>query len=511
MHLVCNIIKFYLYLTKFYTYTADTLDEGTGVLIMNISQLKAFLGAKPEHLGAENSIKNQLRDSGLHQAMAAQNSALSPQSDRVSTSASFGVGVYSNALKNTLEIDQQKPDFSAPKSDDPQQSLFDFNEVANNVLNFVGGAITNAKNKGADQEQLNKLFEQASSGVLQGITLAEKDLAGFLNDEIANGISQSKGLIEQGIEKLKNDIFNPKAADDVSDKSQSVKSSLEVNVSKQQMGELNIRTRDGDQVRISFEDIQQFELRQSQIENLVPAAQEAPKSQAAVAAPVTATSPDDVAKQTSADVVVEDSTQKPTAVKAIDSLETSETEPVKSSQTTVSEQNAVFYQHSSLSFSVTGELDKEELVAIGQLVADTNQLAEEFFNGDIETAFKQALELGFDDQELSSFALQLTKVENTQVIKAYETVSKYDSDNAKAEDPTKAVKPIADYLDKLLNVLEGSRSRFEDNKTYENVINDLLNRLGDVATPDLITAINRFNDFNQKLVGNLPIGFQPKS
>jgi hypothetical protein len=43
----------------------------------------------------------------------------------------------------------------------------------------------------------------------------------------------------------------------------------------------------------------------------------------------------------------------------------------------------------------------------------------EFFNGDIETTFKQALELGFDEQELSSFALQLTKIENTEVIKAY--------------------------------------------------------------------------------------------
>ena len=44
------------------------------------------------------------------------------------------------------------------------------------------------------------------------------------------------------------------------------------------------------------------------------------------------------------------------------------------------------------------------------------------------------------------------------------------------------------------------------------MINELINRLGeDVATPDLISAINRFNEFNQKLVNNLPIGFQPAS
>jgi hypothetical protein len=111
---------------------------------------------------------------------------------------------------------------------------------------------------------------------------------------------------------------------------------------------------------------------------------------------------------------------------------------------------------------------------------------EEFFNGDIETAFKQALELRFDEQELSSFALQLTKIENTEVIKAYETVSRFDQDGVDSN-PAKAVKPVTGYLNKLLNVLDGSILQLEDNKSYENIINELINRLGDdVVTPDLI-------------------------
>jgi hypothetical protein len=175
------------------------------------------------------------------------------------------------------------------------------------------------------------------------------------------------------------------------------------------------------------------------------------------------------------------------------------------------QQNTIFYEESTFSFSVKGELDEDELKAIGQLVADANELAEGFFNGDIETAFNEALELGFDEQGLSSFALQLTKVENTAVIKAYETVSRFDSDNVES-DPAKAVKPVADYLDKLLNVLDGSRLRLEDSNSYDNIINKLINKLGkDVATPDLISAVNRFNEFNQKLVNNLPIGYQPES
>ena len=183
-------------------------------------------------------------------------------------------------------------------------------------------------------------------------------------------------------------------------------------------------------------------------------------------------------------------------------------EPKSSIKVTL--QNTVSYQENSFSFTLNGELDENELKAIGRLVADANELAEEFFNGDIESAFNQALELGFDEQELSSFALQLKKIENTQIIKAYENVSRFDADSVDS-DPAKAVKPVAGYLNKLLNVLNGSKLQLEDNKSYENLINELIMNLGeDVATPDLISAVNRFNEFNQKLVNNLPIGYQPE-
>ena len=470
---------------------------------MNISQLKAFLGDKPQHLGNDNSIKNQLRDVGLKQAISGQNNQASQKVDQFSSSSSLGVRIYSNAFNNTLEVDRIKPDFSAPAPKESKASLFDFEEIAKNVLNFVGGAIKNAQNRGDDPGKLNELFEQATSGVLKGIKQAEQDLAGFLNEEIANGISRSKSLIEEGIANLKRDIFNSKAVEpEKSDKS--VVNSTTVSYDKQESGELSIRTRDGDTVNITFEDLEQFELSQKQLQQKALVASQDNK----------AIAPDQDNSNSASTTAVENTS--PAAAKPVnDAVEESDViieqpENVQPSTKTI-EQNAVFYQESSFSFSVKGELDEDELKAIGQLVSDANELAEVFFNGDIQTAFNQALELGFDEYELSSFALQLTKVENTQVIKAYETVSRFDGDSADSN-PAKAVKPIADYLDKLLNVLDGSRLQLEDSKSYENVINELINKLGEeVATPDLISAINRFNEFNQKLVNNLPIGFQPES
>jgi hypothetical protein len=464
---------------------------------MNISQLKAFLGDKPQHLGNDNSIQNQLRDAGLKQAISVQNSQNSQRVDQFSSSTSLGLRIYTNSLNHTLEIDRYKPNFSAPETKESDASLFDFEEIAKNVLNFVGGAIKNAQNRGADEGELNDLFEQASSGVLRGIKLAEQDLAGFLNEEIANGISQSKSLIEDGIANLKRDIFNPQESD-LQESTQSVINTTSVSYEKQESGELSIRTRDGDTVNITFEDIQQFELSQRQVQQL---AQEAKSDDKAVV-------PEPIDSNIAPIAAVDTITPVTDAEVASDEL-VEQADKVQSSTNAI-EQNAVFYQENSFSFSVKGELDEDELKAIGQLVADANELAEEFFNGDIETAFNQALELGFDEQELSSFALQLTKVENTEVIKAYETVSRFDEDSVDS-DPAKAVKPVAEYLDKLLNVLDGSRLQLEDSKSYENVINELINKLGeDVATPDLISAINRFNEFNQKLVNNLPIGYQPE-
>jgi hypothetical protein len=154
-------------------------------------------------------------------------------------------------------------------------------------------------------------------------------------------------------------------------------------------------------------------------------------------------------------------------------LKANQAQESKSSSTST-EENVVFYQGSSFSFSVRGELAQEELKAIGQLVSDANELVKEFFNGDIETTFKQALELGFDEQELSSFALQLTKIENTEVIKAYGTVSRLDQDGVDSN-AVKAVKPVTDYANKLLNLLDGPNLQLEDNKSYENIINELIN------------------------------------
>ena len=470
---------------------------------MNVSDLKAFLAEKPKHLGPEDSVKNQLREAGLRQAVGPQGKYVSILSSQFSSQTSVGLRVFNNALNNNLALDHQKPRLPVPKQeelDKTKESLFDFEEIAKNVLNFVGGAIKHAQSKGADEATLQSLFEQASSGVLKGIGMAKKDLAGMMNEDIENGIERSQALIEQGLQKLKNKVFASADEADQSPVASSATYTQSASYQKSESGELNIRTRDGDQVSIRFEDLEQFQLnRQLLIETEQTNATE-PKT---VRHQPTSETPDTASGQV-ADPLVTLPINENAASDSTDQAQDNVQSPATHLAT---QEQYLHYERSAFSFTVAGELDDNELKAIGNLVGDAADLADEFFHGDMDAAFNQALELGFDEQELTGFALQLTRVEQVQVIQTYESVSHF-KDDGQDGDPAKAAKPIAHYLDKMLDVVEQSRQKLEDGDAYENMVDDLINQMGEVHTPDLISAINRFHMFNKKLLDNLPSGFQ---
>lgn len=91
------------------------------------------------------------------------------------------------------------------------EDLFDFEEIAKNVLSFVKGAILGAKADGADNDKLTNMFEQARKGVEQGIGEAVEELkdSELYTDEIEQGIEKSRELIFDGLDEFEQSIFNP--------------------------------------------------------------------------------------------------------------------------------------------------------------------------------------------------------------------------------------------------------------------------------------------------------------
>ncbi|MDF2180339.1 DUF5610 domain-containing protein [Aliiglaciecola sp. CAU 1673] len=410
---------------------------------MNLGELKAFLGERKQPVG-RSELPRQAEQAAAQQANGQQSSSVSLSSGAQSKRF-IGVKIFVGALNQSLQIGDRQPKLPEPTGE--QKSLFDFEEIAKNVLRFVGGAVKQAKANGASEDKLKEMFTQARNGVLKGVESAKKELGDLMSDEISDGIEKSQQAIEKGIQSLEDNLFGRVGS---ADSSLQAVSQTAMSYSRQDAGALVIRTRDGDEVTIRFEDARQFAASQS--------------------------------------VRLESSAGD---------------EEGTGGQRVSSEQQALFFQRSSFSYSVNGDLDEEELKAIGQLVADAADLADEFFNGDVELAFNQALELGFDEKELTGFAFQLSRQEQVKVIQAYEAVSHFQDGDA-SSDPAAKVKPIAEYVQHMLDLVEESRNHLESGAAYENLVNGLINKVLKIEVPELIEAINRFHGFNQRLLDNLP-------
>eukprot|EP01093_Parvamoeba_rugata_P001729 TRINITY_DN121_c0_g1_i6.p1 TRINITY_DN121_c0_g1~~TRINITY_DN121_c0_g1_i6.p1 ORF type:complete len:432 (-),score=119.71 TRINITY_DN121_c0_g1_i6:902-2197(-) len=419
---------------------------------MNVSQIKAFMGDQKVDEKASvhpnEAIKKQLQQEGLQQAaeFTKQHSATVTVN---STQTSIGLKVFSGSLSQNVVVDGKRPNESKQSDGgEENKSLFDFEKVARNVLGFVSGVIQGAADGGADDETLNGLFSQAREGVSRGFAMAEKDLAGFMNDDIEEGVSRSRTLIDDGIDDLEQNIFNPNAV--------GLSGLNAVSASDAKTGSLLIRTKDGDEVTLSFESIKQFSA----------------ASQASLY--VSTGNESDVSGSGSRSIV--------------------------SQQASAYE----YYERSGISFSIKGDIDEDEMTAIADLVEQAQDLADTFYSGDLDKAFEQALNLGFDDKELVGYALQLNRTSQTEMVKAYENIKHYSEDSEAENQYGNIVSPIAQYLEKMMSTFENAQNTLGSGDDYNSLVAGIISEMEDVQIPDLISAINRFRSFNQTLLDAMP-------
>jgi hypothetical protein len=79
-------------------------------------------------------------------------------------------------------------------------------------------------------------------------------------------------------------------------------------------------------------------------------------------------------------------------------------------------------QSSEFGFSVQGDLDVEELDAIASLVQDISSLADSFFNGDLQTAMQQASDLTLDSTQLAEMDISMQQSIEYRAIEKYREV-----------------------------------------------------------------------------------------
>lgn len=74
----------------------------------------------------------------------------------------------------------------------------------------------------------------------------------------------------------------------------------------------------------------------------------------------------------------------------------------------------------NFTFSVEGELDKDEKKAIDQLVRRIDKVSGKFFDGNVQAAFNKAASLKFDGEELAAYSLKLDSSQTYRAVAAYQ-------------------------------------------------------------------------------------------
>jgi hypothetical protein len=120
-------------------------------------------------------------------------------------------------------------------------------------------------------------------------------------------------------------------------------------------------------------------------------------------------------------------------------------------------------EESNYRFSVEGDLDEDEIDALQNLIKDVNEIAGEFFDGDVQKAFDMASEFQMDKTELSSMNLQLAQT------KQYSSIANYTETqtNAVQEAPGKRLGHLSDQFvalgqDPKLNFMQEIREFSEE-------------------------------------------------
>ena len=100
-------------------------------------------------------------------------------------------------------------------------------------------------------------------------------------------------------------------------------------------------------------------------------------------------------------------------------------------------------QSSRVSFSVEGDINEDERIAIGQVVAQATEIADEFFDGDLSFAFETAAAFQFDADQLQRVNLRFRVQEERSMRYAEEVMKPQPDRQAQAEPVATAVRPAA--------------------------------------------------------------------
>lgn len=362
-----------------------------------------------------------------------------------------GFQVFQSAL--TLQYQSFSTQKVVPVSE-PQAQRLSADVVANNILGFIEQRLRKEKAEGASEEQLTERLNQGLEGFKKGFAEAKEKIEalGMLNPTVEENINETHDLVIAGIDDLNARLIDGEKASSENDSSNQNASKLkeptlsasfgQVSHAKSNSLHFEVETADGDIVTISAKskDVYAAEYRAGSFDN---------------------------GQQSG--YFEEFSNQS--------------------------------YQSSRFDMNVVGELDDGELAALDSLLAKVEDLSADFFSGDLDSAFNQALNLGYDSEELVGYSLNLRQVEVQRVAVAYQQTG---PGNTTPINPlADRLQPLGDFAQGLLDAAGLASPFAEPNR----LIADLSEQI-DIYTPpsdDPNTPQNRFSHFVKDVLDSLPM------
>ncbi len=132
-----------------------------------------------------------------------------------------------------------------------------------------------------------------------------------------------------------------------------------------------------------------------------------------------------------------------------------------------------FSYESDFNIMIEGDLNEDEQQSIAELVNKINKVSNKFFNGNVQSAFRHAQNIGIDSQQIAGFSMDLNHGKSVQAISAYQQTTA----------PEQSVQPdllqtASDFITESKDFLSDVPQQFATFAHPENVFNELFDGVG---------------------------------
>lgn len=147
-----------------------------------------------------------------------------------------------------------------------------------------------------------------------------------------------------------------------------------------------------------------------------------------------------------------------------------------------------------ISYQVQGELDEGEQKAIDDLLKDVAKVSDHFFSGNTQQAFKKALDMNFDSNELTRISMDLGYQETrSTAISAYSNLQNQAQQPAESETPSTelvGLKDMSDFIKQVDQIFQNPfvMHKFED---QEQGVGQLIKNMNQLLHSDEMKQLEK--------------------